>query len=95
MQAPVFLMFHMMKEDIMKTQNWKKLIGLALSTAVVLSAGTVVFAEEDVPSYFKFEVNQEIPAPEDDDTTIVFGVCPTPHGEIAEQIKGKLEEAGW
>ena len=83
----------------MKTQNWKKLIGLALTTAVVLSAGTAVFAEEsaeaEVPSYFKFEVNAEIPAPEGDDNTIVFGVVPAPHGEVAEQVKGKLEDAGW
>ena len=69
---------------------------LAITASVCTGALLTAYAEDaETPSYFDVEVNAEIPAPEDDDTTIVVGVVPTPHGEVVEQVEDKLNEAGW
>ena len=78
----------------------KKLTTLltALAVTAVFTTGAVITTaaeEADTPDYFNVEVDAPIPSPEDDDTTITVGVVPTPHGEVIEFVKDKLEDAGW
>lgn len=89
----------------MKRKNYKlQAAAIITGTVLAISTGIAAWAAETeteaapVPGsepWFQVEVNAEIPSPEDDDDTIVFGVVPTPHGEVAEAIKEKLSDAGW
>ena len=65
-------------------------VGILFGAAMAVT-GMAAFAADP----FDVEVNAEIPAPEDKDTKIVVGVVPVPHGEVIEQVKDVLKDAGW
>ena len=65
-------------------------VGILFGAAMAVT-GMAAFAADP----FDVEVNAEIPAPEDKDNKIVVGVVPVPHGEVIEQVKDVLKDAGW